>query len=81
MERGETPGPYPGSAAAPVGFFTLPWREAKGVPAVWVSNRQPLQGETVAVRPPPSERLVHFLSSPFTFPRAPFGAQGFRVPC
>ena len=34
----------------------------KSVPTVWVSNRQPLQGETIAVRvsvPPPNSPVGH----------------------
>lgn len=37
-------------------------REEKHVPTVWVSNRQPLQGETIAIRvsvPPPRTPVGH----------------------
>jgi hypothetical protein len=39
----------------------IPCRE-KGAPTVWISNRQPLQGETVAIRvsvPPPRTPVGH----------------------
>ena len=47
-------------------------RREKSVPTVWVSNRQPLQGETVAVRvsvPPPATPVGHL----HNFLRCKFG--------
>lgn len=47
-------------------------RREKSVPTVWVSNRQPLQGETIAVRvsvPPPATPVGHL----HNFLRCKFG--------